>query len=48
MPDEVEAATPASRDGVAVLVFVRVSLGQLRGDRDERRMQRGNCHDALL
>jgi hypothetical protein len=48
MPHEVEPAAPASRHGVAVLVLVRVDLGQLRGDRDEGWMQRENYHDALL
>jgi hypothetical protein len=48
MPNEVEPAAPTSGHGIAVLVLVRVYLGQLRGDRDQRWMNRRNCHDALL
>jgi hypothetical protein len=48
MPNEVEATAPASRHGIAVLVFFRVHVGQLGSDRDQRWMKRGNYHDALL
>jgi hypothetical protein len=50
MPDEVEATAAAARHRFAVAVLVQniVIVGELWRERGQRRVERGNGHDALL
>jgi hypothetical protein len=48
MPHKVEATAAAHGHGVTALVLLHVIIGELRSDRDQRWVKRGNSHDALL